>query len=392
MSFWKQALLSIAILIAAAAAWLMYFPGARDTLAQWTGGAPSTVGATTPSPAAAGDSGIRGGPQGGVVTGEITTATINDRLTAIGTGRANSTVAVRPFTSGRLVEVIVKSGDRVKAGDVLARLDAQGEEIAVDRAGVALDDARATLERIRTLRTANTASAVQLADAQVATRNAELALREAELALERRTIEAPISGVVGILPITAGNYVTNASEVATIDDRSRILVDFWAPERFASQIEVGQPITATSIARPGETFAGTISAVDNRIDPASRTLKVEAQITNPADRLRAGMSFQVTLTFVGETYPAVNPLSVQWGTEGAFVWAVREGLARRVPVSIVQRNTESILVDAEFEPEDLVVVEGLHIVREGAPVMIARMRGRTGQSSVDAPAHTASGT
>ncbi len=170
---------------------------------------------------------------GGVIVGDIASATINNRLTAIGTGRANSSVSVRPFSSGRLTEVVVQSGDRVEQGQILAKLDSQSEQIAVDRARVALDDTKATLDRTQTLRSANTASAVQVTEAELAVRNAELAVREAELALDRRDIEAPISGVVGILPITAGNYVTTETEVATIDDRSRILVDFWAPERFA---------------------------------------------------------------------------------------------------------------------------------------------------------------
>ena len=64
-------------------------------------------------------------------------------------------------------------------------------------------------------------------------RQCRLALRDAELALERRSIVAPIAGIVGILPVEAGNYVTSQTAIATIDDRSSIIVDFWVPERFA---------------------------------------------------------------------------------------------------------------------------------------------------------------
>ena len=98
---------------------------------------------------------------------------------------------------------------------------------------------------------------------------------------------------------------------------------------------------------------------------------MRAVIENKDDMLRAGMSFQVAMKFPGDTYPSVNPLSVQWGTDGAFVWAIKDGKAKRTPVRIIQRNTESVLVEADLTDEDLVVTEGIHTVREGADVQIA---------------------
>src|SRR5690606_35822822 len=144
--------------------------------------------------------------------------------------------------------------------------------------------------------------------------------------------------------------------------RSEILVDFWVPERFASAIEVGQPLTAALIARPHEVFEGTVNAIDNQIDVESRTLHVEARIINPDDRLRAGMAFQVSMRFPGESYPAVNPLAIQWSNDGPYVWAVSGGKARRTPVRIVQRNSDTVLVDGAFEDAELVVIQGVHNV------------------------------
>ena len=79
---------------------------------------------------------------------------------------------------------------------------------------------------------------------------------------------------------------------------------------------------------------------------------MQASIANARDSLRAGMSFEVTMTFPGDTYPAVSPLAIQWGADGAFIWAVADGKAKRVPVRIIQRNTENVLVDAEIETGD----------------------------------------
>lgn len=380
MPIWKQLTICLALLALGLGAWVLFVPGSRETLAGFGIG---TAPAATPAPTQGGvagsggpGAGQGGGAQGGgVVTVPVTTATINDRLQAIGTGRAVQTVAVTPFASGRLTEILVRSGSAVEAGDSIARLDSQTETIAVDRARFALEDAQARLDRINQLRSSNTASQVQVTEQELAVQNALLALRDAELTLDRREIEAPISGVVGILPVSVGNYVTNATEIASIDDRSSILVDFWAPERYAGAIEVGETIEASLIARPNEVFRGRVSAIDNRVDAQSRTLRVEATIENPGDALRAGMSFQVRMTFPGETYPAVDPLAVQWGTDGAFIWTVEDGVARRTPVRVVQRNTDSILIAAEVEPGMQVVSEGIHLVREGSDVRIAQRRG-----------------
>ncbi len=374
MAAWKQILFAIAILMAAAVAGYMFVPGSAATLARLGIGSVENPATATGSIGGQEEQGARAVS---VVTAPVSTATINDRLSAIGTGRARATVSVTPYGSGRLTELLVQSGARVENGQVIARLDSATEEIAVDRARAARDDAVARVERIRQLRTSNAATQVQLTDAELALRNADLTVHDAEVALDRRSVTSPITGIVGILPIEAGNYVTSQTSIATIDDRSSILVDFHVPERFAAMIEIGAPVRATPLANPNREYAGTVTAIDNRIDEKSRTLWVQATIANPSDSLRAGMSFQIAMQFPGESYPAVSPLAVQWGSEGAFIWAVEDGKAKRIPVRIIQRNTESVLVDAPILAGSIVVTEGVQSVREGGGVRIAGDPART---------------
>lgn len=373
MSSWKQIVAALMILVAAVAAWARFYTGAPETLARW--GMDWAVAATPPAKRTASGLGPSGSNRAGqivsIVASPVGTATINDRLQAIGTGRANATVTVNPYSSGRLTELLVHSGTHVRKGDVIGRLDSETEVIARDRAQLTVEDARSKLDRVKSLRASNAATPVAVADAEVTLANARLALRDAELALERRSIVAPIDGTVGILPIAAGNYVTSQSAIATLDDRSSILVDFWVPERFAAAIKVGAQLSATPLANPNQVYAGTVSAIDNHIDENSRTLLVKATIANPADSLRAGMSFQIGMRFPGETYPAVSPLAIQWGTNGAYVWAVAEGKAKRIPVRVIQRNTETVLIDAPFVSGDMVVTEGTQSVSESGDVRIA---------------------
>ncbi|GGA79289.1 hemolysin secretion protein D [Brucella endophytica] len=356
MKIWKQIILVVLVLLAAFAGWKYFYSGAPGS---------ETAGVR--------QSGGRGGALGPtlVVAKPVEEETINTRLSAIGTGRAMETVSVTPWSGGMMTKLLVKAGAHVKEGQPIAELDAAEEQIAHDKAEIALQNAQNTLRRITTLRSTNTATEVQVVDAQLAVANAKLVAEEAALALSRRTITAPISGVIGILPVNAGNFVTTTTAIATIDDRSQILIDIWVPERYAPQIRIGQPVTATSIAVPGRAFEGKIVAIDNAIDEASRTLRVRAQIPNPDDTLRAGMSFEVTLLFPGETYPSVDPLALQWGADGAFVWRIIDGVAHKVAIEIIQRNTTSILVNAPLKPGDMIVTQGVQTVRDGGPVKVA---------------------
>lgn len=373
MATWKQLLLALVVIVVAAGAWIRFFPGAHDILARW--GIDWTYAATPPSSTgslASQNSGRNGASrQVNVVVLPAAMATINDRLQAIGTGRANASVTVNPYSSGRLTEVLVQSGAHVDKGQLIATLDSETEIIAQDRAKLALQDAQDRLNRVKSLRASNAATPVAVADAEVALSNTKLALRDAELALERRSILAPIAGTVGILPISAGNYVTSQSAIATLDDRSSILVDFLVPERFAATVKVGAQLTATPIANPSNAYTGTVSAIDNHIDENSRTLLVKATIANPADSLRAGMSFSIAMKLPGQDYPAVSPLAILWGSDGAYVWAIENGKAKRVAVRIIQRNTETVLVDAPITGGDLVITEGTQSVSEGGDVRIA---------------------
>lgn len=376
MAAWKQLVLALVILAAAAAGWAFFFPGAPEILARWGIEWAQASTEQAQKQAVRGGNRRESGRSGGndqtiVVALPAATATINDRLQAIGTGRAKASVTVNPYATGRLIAITAQSGSHVVAGEEIARLDSDAEEIAVDRAKVAVQDTQSKYDRAKSLRATNTTSAVALADAEVALSNAKLELRDAELALQRRSIVAPIDGIIGIVPVEVGNYVNAQTAIAMIDDRSSILVDFWVPERFAGAVRVGNNVSATPVANIKETLKGTVTAVDNRIDDKSRTMWVQASIANRNDSLRAGMSFEVAMAFPGDTYPAVSPLAIQWGADGAFIWTIDNGKAKRVPVRVIQRNTENVLVDADLPTGTLVVTEGVQSIREGGNVRIA---------------------
>jgi RND family efflux transporter MFP subunit len=367
-------LASLIVLAAAAVAWVFFVPGATATLATYGislpfGPAPGEQLAQRPG---GGPSGPGGRPsrQTNVVTTPVTFATINASLSAIGEATAARSVTVASPSGGTLDEVLVRPGQIVAAGDIIARLDADAEQIDYDRAKLAADDANATLARTEGLASSSLVATTALTAAQLAADTANLELRTAEVALSRRTIVSPIAGTVGLIQVTPGNYVAAQTAVTTIDDTSSMLVDFYVPERYAAAIGIGTPVTVSAVAIAGSNFTGEISAVDNRLDPASRTLQVQAVIPNPDNSLRAGMSFSVSLSFPGEQYPAVNPLAILWSAEGSYVWKYEQGKATKVMAEIVQRNSDGVLVRAELSEDDAIITEGILQLSEGADVTL----------------------
>lgn len=301
-----------------------------------------------------------------VVMARAETALAATELRTIGTGRALRSVTLYPQAAGVVTEIGFVPGERVEKGHVLAALDHEAEDIALARAELALQAASDALERQTRLAGRNATARVTLDAALRARDTALLDLREARLALERRLVRAPFAGVLGLAQLEVGDMARPDTPIAVIDDRSRLGIELVVPERFAAQIRLGQTVEAETVVWPGRRFTGTIVAIDNRIDPKSRTLELRAAIPNHDDLLRPGYSFSVTLRFPGRQHVGVPVMALQWSAEGAHVWAVREGRAVRVPVTLVERRGPLVLVDGALAPGERVVVEGLHRVRPGA--------------------------
>jgi len=370
MAFLKQLILGIVVIAATLAIWVTYVPSAAGWLNST--GLPQLVGVEL-AEAAVQDSG-GGGPRGGgaaqVIAEPVSIGTLNNRITAVGDGRAVRSVTVRSEATGRIAEMTFEAGSYIEEGAVMVRLDDEAERIAVERARLMLTDAQDDVDRLSALGNSGAVTEVRIREARLALRNAELERRQAEFDLSQRVIRAPISGWIGLLDVEEGDRIPAQEPLAVITDRSEILIDFRVPERIVGQIRLGMPVELSPLANRTRTLTGEVSAIDNVVDRTSRTLRVQARIENDDDSLREGMAFSVLLRFEGEPYPSINPLSVQWSSDGSFVWAVRDGKAVRVPIVIRQRNADSVLVEAELTQDDMVVTEGVQTLRPGADVSL----------------------
>jgi RND family efflux transporter MFP subunit len=373
MSFWKQLAMVIALLALALPVGARFFPGSHPWLASLGLLEPMRAAGLVPAPA---EGDAEGGPRRGgggavrVIAAEPQRAVLRDVVTAIGSARGAQSVALTPAIAGRIVAIRVAAGDLVPQGAVIAELDSETARLAMERAELVLADAQATVARLDRLAASGAASDLQRQDAALALRTAELGLRSAEHDLSQHQITAPVGGVVGLMSAQVGDQVGPTTEVTRIEDRSSLIVDFRVPERVAALIRPGDAVDARPLSDPGRSLTGRISAIDNRVDEASRSLRVQAAIANTDDSLRSGMAFRIALEFTGATHPSVDPLAIQWGSEGAFVWIVRDGKATRLPIRILQRNAADVLVEADLRPGDMVVTEGVQALRPGAEVEV----------------------
>jgi RND family efflux transporter MFP subunit len=368
MNLVKQAVLGLVAIAAGIAIWAFYVPSAAPYLER--AGIYDMLGLEAPAPAAEEGGRRFGGGAARVVVAPVETARANARITSIGDGRAARSVTVRSEATGMIAELAVDPGAYVEEGALMARLDDEGERIALERARLTLADAEGDLERLRQLSGSGAVSTVQLREAELAYRSAELEVEQAEFDLAQRRISAPIAGWVGLLDVEQGDRIGTQDTIAVITDRSSIQIDFRVPERHVADLSVGMPIEVSALARPDEVLSGEIVALDNVVELASRTLRVQGRVSNEDDRLRAGQAFEVALFFPGDEMPAVDPLAIQWSSDGSFVWVVRDGAAARVPVAIRQRNADSVLIEGALEPGDMVVTEGVQTLRPGAEVEV----------------------
>lgn len=298
------------------------------------------------------------------------TRSLSDSVTldVLGSGLAAQSITVFPAAAGEVAELGFRTGQSVRAGQMLLRLKDTPQRLAVDMAQARLDAARRLLARYVATRGTGAVQGSVMDEAQSAVELAKIELAQAREALADRVVLAPFAGVTGLAAVEVGDRVDTDTAVTTLDNRRSLQVAFALPELYAARVKLGHPVSVTHPAFGAQRFAGRITQIDSRVDAQSRNLRVRAEVPNREDLLRPGMSFAVQLALPGPDYVAVPELALQWGRDGAFVWTVRDGKAHPVRVRSVRRVAEEVLLEGLLQVGDPVVVEGVQRLREGRAV------------------------
>ncbi len=342
MSLWKQALVTVALLVAAAMGAARFLPATHPLLDRIGLLAPlDRIGLVSRAEAPEAAQGARGAGPALIVADQARTEVLTDTVTAIGTARGARSVVLASEVAGRIVAITVASGDFVKAGETIIGAGQRGGPHRGGprgagggrRAGDA-GPAGAAEGHGRLDRPSGAGGGAGAED-----RRAGIARGRIRRCRSHRIL-APISGWVGILAVEIGNQV--ARERRDHPDRGPLQPDRRFPGAGAGRQppEAGRPGQRLAAgATPARCWRGVISALDNRVDETSRTLRVQAAIGNADDRAarRAWPS--------RSRWPSPARRirrSIRWrssgGRTGPLSGSVREGKASALPVRILQRN------------------------------------------------------
>ena len=394
--------------ISAAAWWYQSSRNAADA-------APAAEGRSTGAPA-----GGASGPQGPATLVTVAVAQKQDvpvDVTVNGNVMSLNSVDVRPQVSNMVQKVHVKEGDFVRAGQPLFSLDSRADmaNLAKAKAQQVKDEATlADLERqyvrsqellaqnfIAKSATENVLSQVEGQRAVVQADRA--AVQSATVALSYDDIRAPISGRTGGISAFVGTLAQPATTLVTVTQLDPIAVTFPVPEgRLQDLLEAAKqrsPVLALIPGRPAP-LRGTLSFVDNTVDPAVGTVRAKAQFDNKENLLWPGQYVNTSVTVRTIKDATVIPIAaVITSPTGRIVYVVKEDAVQPRKVEIEHSFGDRAVVRG-VQPGERVVVEGKQNLRGGSRVRVERPAGQPGgkgggagggAAAAGAPAGTASG-
>lgn len=218
-----------------------------------------------------------------------------------------------PFTANQIVKQdapLLQLDDAIEKADIVA---AKAQDVLADQ----------TLERARTLNTRGVGAVSSVDEAQSASLAKKAEIAKLQAVMDQKLIKAPFEGTVGIPQIEVGQYLSPGTVVVSLQDLKTMRVDFTVPEQSLGSIEMNQPIKL-NLAEGDDSYDGQITAIEPRIDPATRLVSVRAKVDNSSGKLRPGQFAQVRVTLPKEdnvlTLPQTALVSSLYGD---YVFVVR---------------------------------------------------------------------
>ena len=309
------------------------------------------------------------------------------RLPAIGTLKAFQGVDLTSEVQGTVKEVLFQSGEKVTLGQPLLQLDSE-----VERAILATAEAVRALARVEYQRGQDLIKRQAISKSEFDRLNAELLKAEASVTqlkaeLDKKRILAPFAGTIGIRQVDTGDYLSPGTSFATLQDLSRLYVDFFLPEQDYPQLAIGQSVRLSLAAYPGEVFSGEISALNPKVEETTRNVQVRAMLPNPDNKLLPGMFANLEVLLPGEKPQVLVPeTAITYTLYGNSVYVIGEQKDDQGAVVKDDKGQPRLVVERRFvetgERRDgqVLVLKGL---KAGEQVVTA------GQLKLDNGAHVA---
>lgn len=311
-------------------------------------------------------------------------------VSAIGSMQARATAVVRTKVTGELEKVLFTEGQQVRAGQLLAQIDARSFQASLQQAQgqllrdqALLKNAQLDLQRYQELKTQNSIASQQVDTQEALVRQYQgtvaadqAQVNMARLQLSYTRITAPISGLLGLRHADVGNVVnpSDANGVVTITQTTPIDAVFSVPEAhvqaIAGQLQRGQvlPVGLWDRDMKAELAQGRLSALDNAIDSTTGTVKAKAAFDNPKGQLFANQFVNVQLQVGLQAQALTVPASA---LQNGHVYLVQDdGTVQRRNVQVGVTDGDRVSVRGDLRPGQQVVTDGLDRLREGSKVKV----------------------
>lgn len=316
-----------------------------------------------------------------VTATQASSASWETTLSAVGSIEAVQGVIVTAEMSGKVVKIPFDAGTRVKAGDLLVQQDISVESAQLQAAEARAELARINFERAKSLLPMSAVSQSDLDNTRAQLTEAQAEIANIRALMAKKTLRAPFAGRLGIRQINLGQIINNGQPIVNLQSIDSVFVNFTLPQRELAKITVGLEVRVTADALPGQVLLGKLTTIDPEVDSATRSIRVQALLANPDEKLRPGMfaSLSVVLPQAEDvlTIPATSILYAPY-SDSVFVITEKKNedgtpagkVVRQQFVSLGEKRGDFIVVKSGLTPEDSIVSTGAFKLRNGQAVVI----------------------
>ena len=299
---------------------------------------------------------------------------LTTNIEALGTLRANESIMLTSNVTKKVTRINFEDGQRVKKDDVLVETTSREESALLQEARFTADEAKKQLDRVAALVKSKAASE-SLLDQRVREYEAARARYTAtESRLKDLVILAPFSGVVGLRNVSVGALVSPGDLITTLNDDSKMKLDFTVPAIYLRSLVAGLPIVAESRDLGGKVFQGEVYSIDNQIDEVTRAIKVRAILDNKNHELKQGMLMQVDLKAGARDAVIISEAALVPLGSNNFVFLLKQDkdgfIVERKQIVIGERLAGAVEVLSGLAVGDKVVTHGLQKIRGGQQVKV----------------------
>ncbi|MEI6455935.1 MAG: efflux RND transporter periplasmic adaptor subunit [bacterium] len=300
--------------------------------------------------------------------------TVEFRFVTVGTILANESVAIVSEINRKVVTIHMKEGSLVEKDQLLFKLDdadivARINKLTVEEKLASENEVR---EKALLAKGGISQERYDMVSNRLNTLRAEIAVLRVDLS--KTEIRAPFAGKIGLRSVSEGALVNPGIILASLQDISRVKIDFAIPERYAGDLRAGEKVIFTTDYAP-EPFTATVEALEPSIDLSTRTIRMRAICENRGGRLVPGASVKVDLKLRSAEKSLFVPTSALIpSVKGYSIFLSKSGRAVRVPVKTGLRNRESVQVLDGILPGDTLVVTNLLRVRKDSPLKIVKLK------------------